>query len=220
MIRRPVLLAGSVALVFSVQSVAAAATFSESGDAGQTLGTAAQVSIADPTQIVGAVVAPDDADLFALSLTGGVSFTATSSSVGFAGGGIEDTQLFLFDAAGNGVRYNDDIDTTTFLSQIAFTPTASGLYYLGIAGVGFNPQDGAGNFIYQSDPFNPTALVGVSSAGPLASWDFVPFSVNDSGTYTISLAGAQPVPEPASTLGLALVAGLGYLSRRRSLSKR
>ncbi len=195
---------------------ASASTWTEVGNAGPALPTANVVTNANPTAILGEVGAPDDADLFALNLTAGLLFTATSTGVG-ALNDILDTQLFLFDAGGRGLRYNDDLDFTNFYSHIVYTPTTSGRFYLGISAVNFNPRDAAGNFIYLSDPFDPTASPGASTRGALASWASGPSGLTDSGRYRINLSGAAAiaVPEPASAPLVALgIAGLLAVRRR------
>jgi hypothetical protein len=204
--------AGAVALALALPTTAGAAIFNEIGDAGQSLVTANLVTVADPTRIDGRIGDATDADLFALSLTAGVAFTATTSPE--TSDGIFDTQLFLFDAAGNGIRYNDDIDVTDFFSTLSFAPTVSGVYYLGISGVGLNPKNATGDFIYVRDPFDATAQPGPSSGGPLASWGTDGSGLSDFGSYRIQLTGAAPVPEPESAVMLA-VGLLGLLVSRR-----
>lgn len=188
-----------------------AATFNEVGDAGQTLLTANLVTSLDPTSISGVISAPSDADLFAVMLTAGSTFTARSAA-GSSGPAIADTQLFLFDPGGKGLRYNDDVEVTDFYSQVSFTPGASGTYYLGISAVAFNPQDASSAFIYVRDPFNPTAQPGPSAAGPLASWAADGSGFEDMGAYSIEVSGVSPIPEPGTyasmALGLVMLAAL------------
>jgi hypothetical protein len=193
-----------------------ASTWTELGDAGASLATANTVTSANPTAILGEVGSTQDADLYALLLTAGVPFAATSSGAG-AVSDIFDTQLFLFDSGGRGLRYNDDIVVTNFYSSIRFTPSLSGRYYLGISAVNFNPLDAGGNFIYLSDPFNPAATPGASSRGALASWAPGPSGLTDSGRYRISVTGASAaaVPEPGTALLVLLgFAGLAAFWRR------
>ena len=195
-------------------AAAQAAPWNEVGDAGELLPTAQQVTVDSPSAIFGSVATTVDADLFALQLTSGVLFTATT--VPFGGlEGIVDTQLFLFDSTGHGIRYNDDIETIDFFSRISFTPASSGVYYLGISGSGYNPRDGgSGSFIYLSDPSDRTPTPGASQFGPLASWATPPNAFADAGQYQINLAGAAPIPEP-STIALMALGLAGLVAGRR-----
>jgi hypothetical protein len=212
---RSISVAARAALLALVMPLAANATpFDESGDAGSSLPGANQVDVADPTSISGEIADETDADLFQLTLTTGVPFVATSASAATAG--ILDTQLFLFDAFGNGVAYNDDIDVTDFLSHISYTPAASGVYYLGISGIGLNPQNVLGDFLYVRDPFDPTVQQGASPAGALASFAPDGSGLSDFGGYQIVLQGALPIPEP----GTALLVGLGLLGLSASRATR
>lgn len=213
------LYAAAVSAAIAFPAVTRAVPWTEVGDAGQLLATANQVTVPSPSIIFGNVATATDADLFALRLTSGVLFSATSASFGGLAD-IADTQLFLFDATGHGIRYNDDIDVINFYSSISFTPATTGVYYLGISAVGFNPRDGgSGGFIYVSDPFDPTATPGASQFGPLASWAADGRGVTDLGDYRINLVGAAPVPEPSSVVLMAL--GLaGLLAGRRWIARK
>lgn len=211
---RPLTSAAAAVAVLTLSASAGANPWNETTDAGDLLSSAQQVTVAAPSIIFGDVATTTDADLFALQLTSGVTFTATTVSFGGAAGLI-DSQLFLFDATGHGIRYNDDITVLDFLSSLTFTPTTSGVYYLGISGAGYNPRDGgSGSFIYQSDPSDPTATPGASQYGPLASWASVSGAFSDFGPYRINLAGAAPIPEP-STIALMALGLAGLFGARR-----
>jgi hypothetical protein len=209
------MLAGGVALALCLQTHAVAATFTETGDAGQTLPTSQAVTIPDPTAIAGGIADPTDADLYAIFLSAGTTFSATVTSGGGTGD-LLDSQLFLFDASGAGLVFNDDTTSIDFLSSLVYTPGTSGVYYLGISAVGFDPQDASG-FIF---PNTSTGQVGPNpGAGTLTGWAEDGTGNFDQGAYTIQLSGAQAVPEPATTVGLLALGLGGALLRRRTHSR-
>ncbi|MCH8275059.1 MAG: PPC domain-containing protein [Armatimonadetes bacterium] len=150
-----------------------------------------------------------DRDLFAIEIKDFDNFRASTE-----GNGTDiDTQLFLFDAAGNGVTHNDDNVVPGIGLQSTLTAqflTHNGLYYIGISaynGDPFSPVD----LIWQNTPFrSERAPDGPGAPGPLTSWAGAGFSAGD---YRIDLRGVNPVPEPASLL--ALGAGLAALTARR-----
>jgi hypothetical protein len=195
-------------------------SFTEVGDAGDTLSTAQVISGSSSlTSISGSLSGFDDAaDLFQIALTGGQSFSATT-----VGGASFDTRLFLFAANGTGVYFNDDaaIDTlqSTLPANSSFTPTQSGIYYLGIAGFDSAPVNAAGDRIFPSvNDFSvdvPQEDIFTGVFGPTGPGGSLPLSVfdglilNEGGSYTIALTGAEAVPEPVSTLGLILAGASG-----------
>lgn len=198
-------------------SFASGATWIEAGDAGQSLATANRVHLPAPARILGDIANPNDADMFALFLRAGVPFSATAVAAGGTTA-ILDTQLFLFDASGLGLRYNDDKTVIDAYSHIAFTPSVSGLYFLGVSAAGFNPTDAAGSFIYVRDPFAPAAAPGASAFGALASWAADGTGVTDQGQFQVDVMGASAVPEPGPAVLLAL--GLAGLSTGRRFTGR
>ncbi len=197
-----------------------AATFTEIGDAGETLSSVQEIPEGSLTldSISGTVLpsnAPNDADLFRIFIDGGGSFSATT-----VGGAAFDTQLFLFDSNGRGVYTNDDTanpssSQSTLPANNPLTPTQPGFYYLGISGFNYDPVSANGE-IFPATPFS--AVVGPTGPGggaPLTNFE----GVNDGGSYNITLTGARAVPEPASTAGIvafgALSAGLALKRSRR-----
>ncbi len=210
-----------------------AAAFTEIDDAGESLLNAVAVTSAQSMpleSISGALFG--DADLFKIFLIGGQTFSATTTSsktadipVNQAAGipidVVIDPKIFLFDELGNGVYANDDlfgsVQSTLLSGPSGFSPTASGIYFLGISGTGLEAFSANGQ-IFPSEPFDQIAgPTGPGGGSPLTG--FVGDRTNSSGNYTISLTGAQTiaaapvdpaasVPEPAMTLGLLVMGSL------------
>lgn len=180
-----------------------------------------------------------DADLYAISLVGGVPLTATVTN-STNGGEVDDTSLFLFNSAGIGVAYNEEIANqavfvdppgTNFLSSITYTPPTSDTYYLAIAYGGsstvdnptlgsavYQPQDAAGNLIWYDSADDYFASRGgvigftdttPSSTQPLASWN--DFGTQDT-TFSYTLA---VIPEPSIGGGLLALGSLSLAALGR-----
>lgn len=114
---------GASWLAIDAGQKAQALTFTESGDAGQTLGTAQAVG--DNVNVIRGSINPNsDADLFSFFWGGGNFNARTSSSF--------DPILSLFNSAGTLLTQNDDSFGTlqSFISQTGLT---QGQYLLGIA---------------------------------------------------------------------------------------
>jgi hypothetical protein len=174
---------------------------------------------------------PNDVSVFALNILNAADFSAMTINAGPHG--IPDTELFLFNSAGSGVYFNDDISGSDTLSCLpssdAFNPCpsasgglgplADGLYYLAITRSFNGPVDNLFNEIFtnrlSTDVVGPNAGVGA-----IAGWDGTGnASPNfDSINYDIVLSGTD-TPEPATwtmVLGAALVfVGACYLPGRK-----
>ncbi|MBD1914371.1 MULTISPECIES: DUF4394 domain-containing protein [Cyanophyceae] len=187
-------------------------TFAETDDAGEQIDGAVSIisDLAQPLAFITGTVS-GDADLFQIFISGEQPFSATTldaetllglpidNALGIPTSLLEDPQLFLFDAAGNGIYGNDDL----FGSAQATLPSRSGLltpgiYYLAISGFDYDPISTGGE-IFADESFDGVLLPTGSGAGsPL-----VGFAGEDapSGNYTIALTGAQtvtPTPPPAA----------------------
>jgi hypothetical protein len=201
-------------------STAAANVWNEVGDAGDLLATAQQtLGLGALTEINGTIDTSQDKDMYEIEISGPAVFSATV----IAGGSLTDTQLFLFDAAGQGVYGNDD--DVGPLSKLpagdASGPSVAGIYYLAISGPDNDPTAGALEVFTDNVLGVQTPVV----AAPVDGWTNT-FSVFG-GTYTIELTGAKfsnATGVPAlGTWGQALLAaGLGtaalllLLRRRRA----
>lgn len=156
-----------------------------------------------------------DADLFQIFITGEQPFSATTLSaatllglpidgaLGIPTNLLEDPQLFLFDAAGNGIYGNDDL----FGSAQATLPSISGLltpglYYLAISGFDYDPIS-MGVEVFPDSSFDGVLLpTGPGGGLPLAGFagENAP-----SGNYTIALTGAQTIQPTAPPQDFDLV---------------
>ena len=172
-------------------SAQAAAVFNEGGtDAGQTLGTAKTFLGSGAIDTIRGTT-DGDADLFAIYLTAGTAFSATTTASGIDYN-FFDTVLYLFDAAGKGLIGNDDDgDVGGSQSTLSnYIPTVSGLYYLAITGAGYTPVSG-GSAIFPSLLGQGGNVAANPAAGALTGWNSL---TSEFGDYEIQLVGAPPRP--------------------------
>lgn len=212
-------LAGA-ALMTLAAGAAHAGAVTESGDAGQLLGSAQTFSTGVISTISGSLLttsATDYADLFRVYLYAGTTFSATTTASAWNTNNF-DTALFLFDGAGHGVVANDDDPNIGLQSTITITKNvvATGYYYLAIAGAGYTPVSSSGPIF--GSLLGKDQVLSING-GALTGWQS---QSQEGDAYEIKLHGAYanaaPVPEPA-TISM-LMAGLGLVGvaarRRRS----
>jgi len=150
----------------------------ENGDAGQLLGNAQSFTGQVVTSISGITDGTNDVDLYQITLDGSQPFSASTA-------GIVDTQLFLFNSAGQGV-YADDQSGTDNQAALPANNLAPGNYYLAVSAWNNDPQSAGGNIFAPGDlVVEPT---GPGGAFPLTGWNSSGFG--SSGSYTINLTGA------------------------------
>ncbi|MBY0460371.1 MAG: DVUA0089 family protein, partial [Gemmataceae bacterium] len=146
----------------------------------------------DPfTSISGALDVEGDVDVYAINVCDPASFSATTYT---GDDNALDTRLYLFDANGAGVTFNDDVPDgfpgdQSLTSRISgqFVP-AAGQYYLAITTYNSLPLDSDGNALWNSTPFNTErAPDGPGAGGTLVSWDYTLF---DTDFYNITMTGA------------------------------
>jgi hypothetical protein len=167
--------------------------------------------------------------MFAVWVTDPAAFSATT--VGTTGT-LENSQLFLFDAAGFGVYANDNDPgggtlSSTLPAGHAFGPPTPGLYFLAISGSSnWDPVSAAG-IIFPTSPrsgvFGPS---GPGGGAPISGWS----GFGSFGSYTITLTGAAaagaaaPIPEPSTIVLMSAfipIGGLyGWYHRKRSAQQR
>jgi hypothetical protein len=175
-------------------------TFVEMGDA-PALDGGQQPAVTGTVVAIEGTLFPNDADMYLLRVDDWSAFSATTLhnaaviSSCANGGPVSDTALFLFDAAGHGIAFNEDgADIRGYLE--AGNPLYAGrtdgeMVWLALAGYDFDPASNGGD-IWEDGPFDITrGPDGPAAAGAVNGWTGESF---EQGTYRIELSGVSGLP--------------------------
>jgi len=174
-------MATGIAVVALLGSAANGQTWTEQGDA-PALPPGQETQGSGPLTSISGAAQSGDVDLYKITITDPGSFSAT-----FCGLVTWDTQLFLFDANGNGVVHMDDACSLQSALSNAFVSQA-GVYYVGICGYNNDPE-GANGLIWNNTPFDvERAPDGPGAPGPVINWSA---SSPVGGAYTLNLTGCS-----------------------------
>jgi len=92
------------------------------------------VSIGGSTS--GSIETTGDTDWFRVMLTAGHTYQFDLQGAPTGHGTLADPCMWLLDGAGNNVAYNDDKSASIWDSQIVYTPTVTGYYFLDVGSRG------------------------------------------------------------------------------------
>jgi len=182
---------------------AQAQTWSETGDAGNLVATAqATVGAGAITQITGTLPLSDDVDLYCIKLTSVPPAGTPIVQLGCIA--HQSPNIWLFDAAGNGVFTNE---TCAFGNKTLLAPSVSmtpGIYYVGVSYYNRNAVSAGGNIWVPGVP-GQRAPDGPAASQPLSNWLGI-VVMNPPNAYTINLgpgfiACSAATPTVRSTWG-------------------
>lgn len=210
-------------------NVAFGATIVASG-AGPLPGSAENLTNQFPSEILGALDFPNGVNMFAITISNYLTFSAMTVPVGPHA--VPDTELFLFDSTGHGLYANDDIDGANTLSclpsadaanpcsfgRAGLGPTSNGTYYLAITRSANGPLSNSGEIF---SALTTGAVAGVDltqgGAGSIVGWDNGVFTSSDFDNVNYEIVLTGTVPEPA-TLGLLGISVFALLLVRRKFA--
>jgi len=222
--------AGAACIALGTTGAAQAATFFEKGDAGDFLNSVAQVAEVGPGETLDSIAGflssyssgeSHDIDMFQVKLKKG--FFSASTRTGPISGS---RSLFLFDANGLAIAANKGNGVVAALQG---TLVEAGTYFLGIgSGLNFDWRNSVGSIFTDSDMATPEfgatgsgagkPPTSVGRGGKVTGGDYI-IAIRNGNDAAIKNDTTQPVPEPASVLGLVAVGALGAGSARKRKKK-
>ena len=181
-----------------LSTTARAQTWNEVGDAGNLVSTAQPtVGSGAITQITGSLPLSDDVDLYCVRLN--AVPPAGTPLVQLTCLATQSPNVWLFDAAGNGVFTNE---TCAFGSKTLLAPNvsmATGTYYVGVSYYNRNAVSAGGDIWNPGVPGQRTPD-GPGAAQPLSGWLGVVI-MNPPNPYTINLVGFSACSAATPALG-------------------
>lgn len=168
-----------VTVFLALPSVTRADTWTEVGDAGQTLPSAQYTGAVggNPlSMIFGSLGSSGDVDVYYINIAVASTFSATTVNALTTTAGL-DTQLYLFGSNGAAIYANDDdpgglSSQSTLPAGNLLGPLSPGFYYLAIATSGNEPVNFANTLLFTPD--SPSFTIrgpATSVPGGLAGWD-------------------------------------------------
>ncbi len=162
---------------------ALAQVWNEVGDAGDLPATAQVPTGTGALTAINGTIQPNDADMYCIYISDVDGFSATT-----CGGTTGDSQLWLFDADGMGITFNDDDPGGCGLQSTItgiYVP-GPGQYYLAGSAYTWDAYSAAGE-IWMDTPFGAErAPDGPGAASPITHWGDTGYY---EGPYTIFLTG-------------------------------
>jgi len=179
---RTLIVAAALALV---PSFAAAAAWTEIGDAGDSIAGAQTTAGNGPlTSIQGQLLTDTDQDVYCIRVTDPAQFNASLSCVTFS-----NNDLWLFDASGLGVSHHDGCQGGQTNVGTPLVTTA-GVYYLAISPSGADALNPSSSPIWApAAQGTQRAPDGPGAPGPLAGWGGAGV-VSNFNNYTVQISGA------------------------------
>jgi hypothetical protein len=170
-------------LTFAFDTPAPFTGYDEVGDAGDLPESAQATPSGALTGIRGTLTA-GDVDMYAIYIANPFAFAASTRC-----NALFDTQLFLFDANGNPVSFNDDAPEGGVASRLdGSCIPGPGLYYLAVSAYDRDAVDCNGAELWNDTPFGAIRCADGTGSGRIGGWTGS-HSVN--ATYIITLEGAE-----------------------------